>query len=437
MAGVAAPWALNLAALGEVAAAPGEDYKALVCIFLYGGNDQGNTIIPVDAANHARYAAIRGSCTVARDSLTATTLSPVDPLNGMQLALAPEMTGLKNLFDAGKLAVQLNVGSLIMPTTVRQFQERTIALPPKLFSHNDQQSYWQSSLPEGAVSGWGGRLGELMSASNAQTAFTCISANGNAVYLSGERLAATQVSTNGAIAVNAFKQGLYGSSACAAALSRLMVQASDQTLKNEYAQLTARAIDAEGKLTMALKDVATMNTVFDSRNSLAMQLKIVANLIAARHSLGMKRQVFLVGLGGFDVHNNLNTLQPVLLGKLSSAMTAFYEATAELGVAENVTTFTASDFGRTLVVNGDGSDHGWGAHHFVMGGAVRGRRFYGQAPGFDLNGPEYARGGVLVPTTSTDQYSATLAKWFGASDAELPRVAPNLRNFNVKTLGFV
>ena len=438
LAGVATPWALNLAALGEAAALTATDYKALVCVFLYGGNDYGNTVLPVDNANYARYAAIRTGIATSQASLAATALSPTIALpGGMQLALAPQMTAFKNLFDAGKLAVQLNVGPLIQPTTLAQYNAKSVPLPPKLFSHNDQQSVWQSSLPEGSTTGWGGKLGDLALANNTNSVFTCISVTGNAVYLAGQTAVQYQVSTSGAVAISGIKSGLYGSSSCGAALNSLITQASTQTLENEHTKITSRSISAEGQVTGALASVPAFSTVYPAGNSLASQLQTVAKLIAARNSLGAKRQVFMVSLGGFDLHDNLPTLHPGLLTNVSEAMAAFYNTTVELGISNNVTAFTASDFGRTLSSNGDGSDHGWGSHHFVLGGAVQGKQFYGTAPAIAVNGTDDVGQGRLLPTTSVDQYAATLATWFGVSATELPTVMPHISNYSLKNLGFV
>jgi uncharacterized protein (DUF1501 family) len=438
LAGIATPWALNLAALGEAAALTATDYKALVCVFLYGGNDYGNTVLPVDNANYARYAAIRTGIATPQASLAATALSPTTALpGGMQLALAPQMTAFKTLFDAGKLAVQLNVGPLIQPTTLAQYNAKSVPLPPKLFSHNDQQSVWQSSLPEGSTAGWGGKLGDLALASNTNSVFSCISVTGNAVYLAGQTAVQYQVSTNGAVAINGVKNGLYGSSSCGAALNALITQASTQTLENEHAKITRRSISAEGQVTGALASVPAFSTVYPAGNSLASQLQTVAKLIAARNTLGAKRQVFMVSLGGFDLHDFLPTQHPGLLTNVSEAMASFYNTTVELGISNNVTAFTASDFGRTLSSNGDGSDHGWGSHHFVLGGAVQGKQFYGTAPAIAVNGTDDVGQGRLLPTTSVDQYAATLASWFGVSATELPTVMPHISNYSLKNLGFV
>jgi uncharacterized protein (DUF1501 family) len=387
LAGVAAPWAINLASMGEAAAFTASDYKALVCVFLYGGNDYGNTVVPFDNANYAKYAAIRTGIATPQASLAATALSPATPLaNGMVLALAPQLAPLKTLFDAGKLAVQLNVGTLIQPTTLAQYNARSVPLPPKLFSHNDQQSVWQSSSPEGSTTGWGGRIGDAALSNNTNSVFTCISVTGNAVYLAGKTALQYQVGTGGAVAINGIKSGVYGSSSCGAALNALVTQASSQLLESEHARITSRSIAAEGQVAGALASTPSLVTPFPAGNPLAVQLRMVARLIAARGVLAPKRQVFMVSMGGFDLHDGLPTLHPGLLTNVADALSSFYNATLELGIADKVTAFTASDFGRTLASNGDGADHGWGSHHFVLGGAVQGKQLYGTAPEIAVNG---------------------------------------------------
>ncbi len=446
LAGTALPFALNLAAMGEAAAFTATDYKALVCVFLNGGNDYANTVVTYDDDSYNKYATIRGGSgqagggiAIPKADLAATLLNPAVPLAaGRQYAMHPAMTGMANLFNTGKAAVQLNVGPLIVPLTRTQYNgsNRTLyPIPPKLFSHNDQQSVWQSSSPEGSTVGWGGNLGDLALSSNTNSLFTCISVTGNAVFLSGDSALSYQVSTGGAIAINGVKNSVYGSTAVRTALTSLIQQTSPQVLENEYNRVTTRAVTAESQITSGLAGV-TLATAFPSNNSLADQLKMVARLIGARSTLGSKRQVFMVSLGGFDLHDNLISQQPTLMKRVSEAMTAFYDATVELGVADKVTAFTASDFGRTLNSNGDGSDHGWGSHHFMVGGAVKGNAFYGKAPPVsntnsttDANDQWHVGQGRLLPSTSVDQYAGTLAKWFGVANSELAGVLPKLSHF--------
>lgn len=442
--GVAAPWAVNLAALAEASAANATDYKALVCVFLYGGNDYANTLVPYDATNFALYQQQRPTLAYARSSLDATVLvpasAPVDRAGfAHQYALAPELAPLLPLFNAGKMGVMLNVGTLIQPTSKQEYTNRSARLPPKLFSHNDQQSVWQSSSPEGATSGWGGRIGDLFQAGNGNATFTCVNVSGNAVFLSGKTAVQYQVSTSGSVPVNGLKSPLFGSDACTNALRTLITQPRTHLLENEYNRVTSRSIDANGVLSNALAGAPALATAFPASNNLGDQLKMVARMISVAPALGAKRQVFFVSLNGFDTHDGLLTVHPGLLTTVADAMSAFYNATVELGVADKVTTFTASDFGRTLAGNNDGSDHGWGSMHFMLGGAVSGKKFYGTPPVVANNGPDDVGQGRLLPTTSVEQYAATFGKWMGVSDSDLMGLLPNLANFDasVRNLGFM
>lgn len=462
LTGTALPMALNLAAMGEAAAFDANDYKALVCVFLYGGNDYANTVVTYDDPSYNAYSLIRGGgagqtaggIAIAKASLTPTLLNPTTPLpGGRQYALHPAMTGLAGLFNAGHAAVQLNVGPLAAPTTLAQYRDndrKKYPLPPNLFSHNDQQSIWQSSSPEGSTKGWGGRIGDLAMSSNSKSLFTCISVSGNAVFLSGDTALQYQIGTNRAVQISSVTNPVYGSSAVRDAMRTLTQAPSSQVLENEYNAITRRSITAEGQMTDALNaspaTAAPFNT-FSNNNPLSNQLRMVARIIASRNRLARHRQVFLVSLGGFDLHDGLIGQQPTLMGRLSGAMTEFYNATVALGVADKVTTFTASDFGRTLASNGDGSDHGWGSHHMVMGGAVNGGAFYGTAPPVSIsqtsspNDQWHVGQGRLLPTTSVDQYAGTMAKWFGVADSELTDILPNLSRFGSaaypKNLGFM
>ena len=438
LAGAATPFVLNLAGIGEAAAATATDYKALVCVFLFGGNDYANTLTPYDQTSYDAYAKLRSNIAYARTDLAATVLAPATPLaGGLQYALAPALAPLLPTFNAGRLAVMLNVGTLIQPTTKLQFANHSVQLPPKLFSHNDQQSFWQASSPEGATSGWGGRMGDLFQAGNGTSTLTCINASGNAVFLTGKTAIQYSVSSSGPIALNGNSSTLFGSSAANTALRSLIAAPQTGLIANEQARVTKRSLDAYTQVTTALAAGPAIATAFPAGNPLADQLKIVARLISTAQELGAKRQVFFVSLGGFDTHEMLAANHPVLLGRVAGAMKAFYDATVELGVADRVTAFTASDFGRTLVSNSSGSDHGWGSMHFVLGGAVKGGRIYGTPPAVANNGPDDVGQGRLLPSTSVDQYAATLASWFGVSAADLPTVLPYIGNYSGKNIGFV
>ena len=435
LAGAAAPWSLNLAAIGEAAASTAADYRALVCVFLYGGNDYGNTLIPYDNTHYAQYQAQRPTLAYAQSALSATALTPLAaPVdrNGdtYQYALAPELAPLLPLFNSGRLATLLNIGTLMQPTDKTQYTNRSVPLPPKLFSHNDQQSFWQSSSPEGATSGWGGRIGDLLMAGNGNATFTCVSVSGNAVFMSGRTAVQYQVTSNGSVALNALKNPLFGSSACSDALRSLIVAPRAHLFEAEHTRVVKRALEANDALTAALAGAPTINTAFPSGNALGDQLKMVARMMSVADALSAKRQVFFVSLNGFDTHDGLLSVHPGLLSTVADALAAFQAALAELNVEPQVTTFTASDFGRTLAGNNDGSDHGWGSMHFVLGGAVRGQRFYGTAPVIGNNGVDDVGQGRLLPTLAVDQLAATLGRWFGVGDSDLLTVLPNLHNWN-------
>lgn len=439
--GVALPTALNLAAWGEAAAFNASDYKALVCVFLYGGDDSFNTVIPYDTASYGQLSALRGSndptasILPLHSDLTATRLTPTTTRSdGLQFALHPRMAGLARLFNLGQAAVTFNVGPLVVPTTRAQFEAQSVPLPPKLFSHNDQQSIWQAESPEGATVGWGGRMGDLALSSNGLSQFTCISAAGNAVFLTGVNAAQYQISPNGAVPIWSHKQMNFGSSDVRDAIRQVLTGTHAGNMESDYLKVVARSVEYEGTISAAL-ETANITTPFPAGNRLSDQLKIVARLIKARGTLGAKRQVFFTSLGGFDFHDNQKARQPVLLQQLSEAVSAFYQATVDMGVADKVTTFTASEFGRKLTLNQGGSDHGWGGHNFMVGGAIRGATYYGTPPPLsagntsDPNDQWNVGRGRLLPSTSLTQFAATLATWFGVQASELPVLLPNAGNF--------
>jgi uncharacterized protein (DUF1501 family) len=441
LAGPAAPFVMNLAAMGEAAAATAADYKALVCVFLYGGNDYANTLVPYDATQYAAYAAQRPGLAYAQSALAGTLLNP-DPSTslpgGAQYALVPELGKLLPIFNAGKMAVMLNVGTLIRPTTKAQYQANNVPLPPKLLSHNDQQSYWQSSSPEGAVSGWGGRMGDLLQSGNGTSTLTCINVAGNAVFLTGRAAVQYSVAPSGPIALNA-RNALQGSTAAASLLQSLLREGGPHLMQEALGAVGGRALDLYGQVSAALALAPATTTPFpaaaDTQSSLGAQLQLVAKLISVSSQLGAKRQVFFVSTSRYDTHDGLTTLHPTLLTNLADALRAFYDTTAELGVAAQVTTFTASDFGRALTANNDGTDHGWGSMHFVLGGAVMGKRYYGINPTLANGGPDDIGQGRLIPTMAVDQYAATLASWFGVSGPDLSTVIPNIGNYVGSALG--
>ncbi|MFF7395940.1 DUF1501 domain-containing protein [Achromobacter sp. NPDC008082] len=434
--GAAAPLALNLAALGAAAAqAAPPSYKALVCVFLYGGNDPFNTIVPVDDAAYRAYAAARTDIALRRDTLRATALrGKAAAPDGAQFALAPALAPLAPLYENGQMAVLLNVGPLVVPTTKAEYISARVPLPPKLFSHNDQQSYWQALAPEGAASGWAGRLTDLFASANAQRTFTGITAGGSTVLLAGHKVAGYRVGINGSTPIELLHRDMYGSSACTALLRQLITQPREHLMERELSRIAAQSIDADTRLRAALADVAVPG---DFGSPLAQQLKIVARIIGARQALGARRQVFFVSQNGYDNHTGLNDTHPALLRELGQSLAVFQQALTTLGVADQVTTFTASEFGRTLGSNGNGSDHGWGSHHLVLGGAVNGGRSYGTHPEIALDGPGFVDNGRLLPTLAVDQLGASLGRWFGAGRDDLRLVFPNLKNFDADALALL
>jgi uncharacterized protein (DUF1501 family) len=434
--GSGTPLALNLAGIGAAAAqSASEDYRALVCVFLFGGNDQTNTVIPFDSAEFTNYQNARS--TIARGLVDCTSIGAVASQGGRSFALPNELAPIATLYAQGKAAIVANVGPLVVPTTKAQAQGSLVPLPPRLYSHNDQQSVWQASGAEGATVGWGGRFGDLLASSNANQSFTSISVAGNAVFLSGQTVLQYQVGASGPTTIAALTGTPFGSNLAAATLRQLITAGSSQLFEDELNKVRARAITANETLSAALQAAPALTTAFAADIPLAQQLRMVARMISVRQSLGAKRQVFFVSIGGFDNHDDLATILPPLHTRVASALSSFYAATAELGIADKVTTFTASDFGRTLTSNGDGSDHGWGAHHFVIGGAVRGGTIYGTFPTVALGTGEDLGSGRLLPTTSVAQFAATLATWFGVPAGSLGDVLPYINNFSQKNLGFL
>jgi uncharacterized protein (DUF1501 family) len=446
VAGGATPWAINLASIGAAAAQTiPSDYKALVCIFMYGGNDHSNTIVPFDNAGYQQYAQSRSNLALAQNTLLALNAPSNPSLSGRQVAMRAEMgqafaatqMSLKGLYDAGRVAVVSNVGTLRVPTTMTQYRARSVPLPPSLFSHNDQQTNWQAgpTAREGTRIGWGGLIGDLFAASNQFQNFTCMSASGGTVFLSGRTTLQMQIGNNGAVQINALNnQTLFGGQNVGNAVRAIMTSDRTQTLEKDYNSINKRAADSAQALNAALGGVALTTTFPNS--GLGTQLRNVARIIAARSALGSRRQVFHVSIGGFDQHSGLVGGHGPLWATISQAAGAFYAATEEIGMADKVTTFTASDFGRTLNSNGDGSDHGWGAHHLVIGAAVKGGDVFGAFPAVVLGGPEDVGRGNLLPSQAVVQYAATLANWFGVPASSLATVVPGVENFNAD-LGFM
>jgi uncharacterized protein (DUF1501 family) len=416
----------------SAATIPGGDYKALICLFLFGGNDANNVIVPRDTAGYGSYAAARGALSIPQASLLPLTLQNGD---GRDFGFHPNLVELQSLFNQGKLGIVANVGTLVAPVTRAQYLAGGAAVPPQLFSHADQSVQWQTSVPDQiSKTGWGGRLGDVLKSLNGDSKISlCISIAGTNTFEVGNTVIPYTVSSNGSVGLAGF-DGSANANVRLQAFKDLLALPHNNLFEQAFSDTVARSIAANELLTSALAGVPALQTVFPT-TSLSNQLKMVARLIAARTNLGMQRQIFFCSVGGYDTHGDQLNGQANLLTELSQALNAFYAATNELGVAQNVTTFTASDFGRTFPTNGTGSDHGWGSHQFVLGGAVQGGRLFGAFPTLAVNGPDDTGQGRWIPTTSVDEMSATLATWFGVSPSDLPTVLPNIGRFAHPNLG--
>ncbi len=427
------------------------DYKALVCLFLAGGNDANNMLVPFDTAGYNAYASAagRGAIALPRNQLLGLTPKTSD---GREWALHSSLnsdvantnnTGLKSLFDAGKMALIGNVGTLVVPTTKAQYSARSVPLPPQLFSHNDQQVEWQSSVPDKPFSsGWGGRLADLTTAFNTNNNISMsISLNGQNSFQVGKNVVQFAVNPNGAVALNSSSGGTAAGTNAASLRMRaqndLLAARNGNLFETAFAGLTSNAISDSAMLATILSGNPPFQTTF-TNTGLGQQLRTISRLIAAAPQLGLKRQIFFARIGGWDLHDAQLGAHANLFADVSRNVSALYRTMVELGCADQVTTFTASDFGRTYNTNGDGSDHGWGSNHFVVGGAVKGGDIYGKMADLTIRGPDDASTrGSWIPTTSVDEYSGTLASWFGVSPTNLPIVLPNIGRFAKPNLGFI
>ena len=419
----------------NAAAQSAPDYKALVCIFQFGGNDSSNMLVPRSGGPYGSYAAIRGALALPQGQIL-----PISPLNpdGIDFGLHPSMIGLQALFQQQKVAFVRNVGTLVAPVTRQQYMQGGSAIPSQLFSHSDQTLQWQTSYTarNGPVTGWGGRIADLLTSLNGTSQVSLsIALNGSNTFQIGENVFQLQISPWGTVSLEGYDVERPMDPETRA-MSREIRREHANVFEQAYAATVRRALDSDAFVKAALESQPAITTVFPD-TWLGSQLQMAARMIQAQAALGQRRQIFFCGVGGYDTHDEQLGDHADLLTELSEAMTAFYLATAEIGKATQVTTFTASDFGRTFASNGRGSDHGWGGHHIVMGGAVRGARLYGRYPQLVLEGPDDTDFGRWIPTTSVDEYAATLARWFGVSATDMPLVFPNIGRFAAPNLGFM
>ena len=422
-------------------ASPSSGYQALVCIFLSGGNDGHNTVIPISTAQQNYNLDAQG-----RQGLALAQGSLLDINNGNDVyGLHPSMPEMQSLYNQGAMAVLANVGNLVQPINRDGYMTNNLAIVPSaLFSHSDQSSQWQSAIPTGiGSSGWGGRMADLLQGQNSAAVFPPVTNSADCgLFCTGQSTFPATVpppiSGMPGVTGMATITGVQNSSSPTAGMQQLLSFDNGLQLVQAGNGIVTRGNNYAQTLTGLLQS-SSLTTVFPAGNPLAAQLQTVANVMSVRSQLGLNRQIFFCDFGSFDTHGQQLETQQALLQQLSQAILAFYNATKEMGIAQSVTTFTASEFGRTLNPSGtDGSDHAWGNHHFILGGGVQGGKFYGTFPSLALGSENDANNrGTLIPTTAISQYGATLAQWFGVPAASLPTVFPNIGNFSSNNLGFL
>ena len=450
------PFFLELNSLAAMAQGTGgSDYRALVCVYLQGGNDGHGTVIATDPGSFAAFTQARsGAPGLAYPLGNLLPITLKTPQSGRTFALNPNLTGVQNLFNAGRAAVVANTGTLISPATKAQINSNTVQLPDSLFSHFDQTAAWQaiaSDLGSGERVGWGGAVADAVESMNmnSNSMFTCISTAGNALFLAGQSSFQLNVTPAGPIPIYGLSQPPFGLQAAANPLNSILTSDETNLFAKEYQVVIDRSMQAQSMLASAMAPagvggVANPPQYLDPvtnmlvNNPLAASMQTVARIIAGRASLGVSRQIFYVQLGSFDTHDGQAQTHAKLLTQLGAAFEYFDAQMVNMGLGNQVTSFTISDFGRTLTCNSDGTDHGWGSHHFVVGGAVHGQDMYGQYPVVGVDQTNDLGAGRLIPTTSVEQYAGTLASWFGLSDGQIRTVFPNFGNFGSNPyLGFM
>lgn len=433
---------LQLGLSRTAAAQSATGYRALVCILLAGGNDSYNMLVPADNDQFAEYQDIRADLALEQNSLLVL---PGTTANGRSYGVHPGMPELRSLFASGDAAMIANVGTLLEAFDADAVESGTAKLPLGLFSHADQINQWQTAVPDGRIAqGWGGRIADLMQDVNVRNGVSMnISLSGSNVFQSGNQVGeySIEAAGDGAPGLNAYDDGTDFGALKKRMVDDLLAVQQQHILRREYSQRLRDAIDAQAVFVDALQTSPALNTTF-SPGYFSQSLRQIARVIGARDALGASRQTFFVTVGGWDHHDDVLDNQANMLPAISAGLQEFRNALVELNVFDQVTTFTTSDFGRTLTSNGKGSDHGWGGHHIVMGGAVNGGSIYGDYPILSPSSQLDVGRGVYAPTTSVDEYFAELATWFGVSASELDQVLPNVRSFyspesNSPPIGFL
>ena len=407
---------------------PNSDYKALVCILLAGGNDSFNMLVPKGDPEYEEYEEMRSTLALDQNDILDLT-NGIN--NGKTLGVHPSMPEVRDLYDQGKLAFLSNVGTLVEPTDFQQYTEQSVILPKGLFSHSDQISQWQTSIPQDLSQlGWGGRMADVLNSLNAnQNLSMNISLAGVNVFQIGNAVFPFSITENGSIGINGYGGGSLFNQIRTQAVDSLLALEYKNLFELTYGQTVRTSQDSHQAFEDAINNITPLATTFTQSNPVSVDMEMIAKTIAARTELDFCRQIFFVTFGGWDHHDEVLNNQLFMLGVVSQALKEFYDATVELGVSDKVTTFTISDFGRTLSSNGNGSDHAWGGNHLILGDAVNGGQIFGTYPDLYEDNPLDVGRGRLIPTVSADEYFAELAFWFGVSSADLDMVLPNIYNF--------
>jgi len=419
----------SLAGMSLSSISAGGDYKAMVCILLAGGNDSFNMLVPRNGNNYREYAQTRSNLALSQGDLLPLNFTDG---NGKQFGLHPSMPEAQSLFNSKKLAFVSNVGTLVEPISKQQYMNGSVPVPVGLLSHADQIQQWQTSIPQTRSSkGWGGRMADILQAGNGnQNISMNISLSGSNVFQVGNSSTeyAIRAVAGGSVGINV----LEGHTALDRALSKgaesLLAQQYQDIFKSTFTNKINNSQANHEEFSAAIGQAPILKTAF-SENEVSANMEMIAKTIAVRDTLNVKRQTFYITFGGWDHHDGVIDGQVAMLSVLSKALAEFQTAMEELGVADCVTTFTASDFGRTLTSNGNGSDHAWGGNVMVMGDSVKGGEVYGEYPSLALDGKDDVGGAILLPSISTDEYFAELSKWFGVENGDLSYVLPNIGNF--------
>lgn len=419
----------SLAGMSSPTTSAGGNYKAMVCILLAGGNDSFNMLVPRNGAHYSEYASTRSNLALPQGDLLPINFTDS---NGKQFGLHPSMPEVQTLFNDGKLSFVSNIGTLVEPTSKTQYLNGSVTTPVGLLSHADQIQQWQTSIPQTRSSkGWGGRMADILQAGNSnQNISMNISLSGTNVFQVGNTATeyAIRASAGGSVGINVYDGTSALDMALKSGVENLLAQQYQDIFKSSFTNKINNSQENHVEFSTAINQAPTLTTAF-SDNAVSANMELIAKTIAVRDTLGVNRQTFFINFGGWDHHDEVLDNQVAMLGVVSKALSEFQTAMEELGVADCVTTFTTSDFGRTLTSNGNGSDHAWGGNVMVMGGDVNGGEIFGEYPSLAINGGNDVGGAIMLPTISTDEYFAEMSKWFGVANGDLSYVLPNISNF--------